>query len=311
MCGSISSMRSIVLLCGLLLFAQQPPFRSGVELVRIPLSLSRGPEASISMDGLTDAHFSVFEDGVPQAVSLFERHSVPIRLCILLDISHSMLNTGVARLSTGAYGHIVNLLGPADALSVVTFAMSSSVALPWTAADRAARLPLQLRSQGGTAIIDAVRRALRQIDKATPGRPLILVITDGGENASDSPLSEIVETRIQSEAEIYAFRIAGLPSVTPPSVTQGRARGQGPALQTVDVLPQLVSDSGGLIYDIATDTDVPAVSKRFVDEIRSQFTLGYTPTRPFDGRYRRIKVEMKVPGYTIRHRNGYLALQTR
>jgi Mg-chelatase subunit ChlD len=174
-------MRTALLLVGLLLSAQQLVFRSGIQLVRIPVSLSQGPEATTSADALTTANFVVFEDGVEQQVSLFERQSVPVRICILLDISHSILEPRAARLSTGAYGHVVTLLAPSDEVSVVTFAMNSSVAVPWTAADKAAGMQLRLKSQGGTAIIDAVRTALRQIDKSKPGRPLILVITDGGE----------------------------------------------------------------------------------------------------------------------------------
>jgi Mg-chelatase subunit ChlD len=129
---------------------------------------------------------------------------VAVRVCVLLDISHSMVEPRAARLSTGAYGHVVTLLSPSDEVSVVTFAMSSSVAVAWMSADRAARTPLRLKSQGGTAIIDAIRTAMRQIDRAKRGRPLILVITDGGENASATPLSELVATRRQSESEIYA-----------------------------------------------------------------------------------------------------------
>jgi hypothetical protein len=69
-------MQTALLLFGLLLSTQQPVFRSGVQLVRIPLSLSQGPEATTSADALTTANFTVFEDGVPQQVSPFEHHSV-------------------------------------------------------------------------------------------------------------------------------------------------------------------------------------------------------------------------------------------
>lgn len=293
-----------------MLLLGQPTFRSGVELVRIPVNVERSADAAIPPDSLTAASFTVLEDGVPQQVSLFERESLPLRLCIVLDISHSMMDPRAARLSTGAYGHAITALGAADEVAVITFAMTSSRVMSWTPAAKAASMPLRLRTDGGTAILDAVKRAMKELDTSKPGRPVILVITDGGENASFTGLGELVRSRIQSEAQIHGFQIAGAPTVTPTSVT-GRRRpltDSQTGVKTIDVLPKVVSDGGGVIHNINTDLDVPAATKKLFDEIRNQYTLGYTPAKPFDGKYRRVKVEMKAPGYSVRHRSGYLAV---
>ena len=61
-----------------------------------------------------------------------------------------------------------------------------------------------------------------------------------------------------------------------------------------------------MIYNIDTEEDVPEAANKLVDELRNQYTLGYVPTKAFDGKYRRVKVEMNVPGYSVRHRSGYL-----
>ena len=277
-------MRSVTLLLAILLLGQ-PTFRSGVEVVRIPVTLERSGDAAAALDTLTSANFTVFEDGVPQQVSLFERQSLPLRVCIVLDISHSMMDPLASRLSTGAYGHAITALAPADEVAVITFAMSSSRVMSWTPAAKAAAIPLKLKTDGGTAILDAVKRAMRELDSAKPGRAVILVITDGGENASFSGLNEIVRTRIQSEALIYGFQIAGNPTVTPTVIT-GRRRpvtDKQAGLKTIDVLPTVVSESGGMIYTIKSDADVPAAATKLFEELRSQFTLGYVPLRQFDG----------------------------
>jgi Ca-activated chloride channel family protein len=301
-------MRSVSLLLATLLVGQ-PTFRSGVDLVRIPMNLERSADATIPPDALTAASFTVLEDGVPQQVSLFERESVPLRLCIVLDISHSMMDPRASRLSTGAYGHAITALRAADEVAVITFAMSSSRIMSWTPAAKAAAMPLRLRTDGGTAILDAVKRAVKEFDTSTPGRPVILVITDGGENASFTGVNELVASRIQSEAQIHGFQIAGAPTVTPPSVTGRRPlTDKQTGVKTIDVLPKVVSDAGGVIYNITTAADVPAATKQLFDELRTQYTLGYTPARPFDGKYRRVRVEMNAPGYTVRHRGGYLAM---
>ena len=98
--------------------------------------------------------------------------------------------------------------------------------------------------------------------------------------------------------------------MTPTSVT-GRRRpltDKQTGVKTIDVLPKVVSDAGGVIYNINTETDVPAATKKLFDELRNQYTLGYTPAKPFDGKYRRVKVEMNAAGYSVRHRSGYLAM---
>lgn len=297
-------MRGASLIVALLFVGPQPAFRSSVELVRIPVRLLRTSDAAIPLDHLSVADFSIFDDGIRQSPSLFERESVAVRVCVLLDISHSMLEPRATRLSTGAYGHVVTLLSQSDEVSVVTFAMNSVVAVPWMSADKAARTPLRLKSQGGTAIIDAIKTAMRQMDRAKPGRSLILVITDGGENASATRLSELVATRRQSESEIYAFKIAGSPTTTPAGVT---TTGTAINMPADDVLPQLVGDSGGVIYGITEEADVPLVAKRFLDEIHQQYTLAYEPSRPPDGKYHQLRVEMNTQGYDVRHRGGYLA----
>jgi VWFA-related protein len=305
-------MRILSSVLGLSTLLQPQVFRSGVELVRIPISLAQVDPRTSPASSLGLADFSILEDGVRQEIALFERESMPVRVCILLDISHSMLATTAARLSTGAYGHVISLLAPSDDVSVVTFAMHNDVRMPWRSASKAADYPLQVKSEGGTAIVDAIKTGLRQIDKAPSGRSIILVITDGGENASAAALSDVVATRRQSETEIYAFKVAGTPGASP--VIRLRGPGGRPVSKpqpTIDVLPQLVAESGGLIYDITNDAEVPASAKNFVDDIRVRYTLAYTPRKPFDGKYRRITVETSAAGYGVRHRSGYLASQVK
>ena len=176
-------MRTISLLA--MGFLGQPTFRSGVELVRIPVHLERTTDAEPNPpETLIAANFTILEDGVPQQVSLFERESLPLRVCVVLDVSHSMMDPLASRLSTGAYGHVITALGTADEVAVITFAMTSSRVMSWTPAAQAASVQLRLRTDGGTAILDAVKRAMKELDSSKPGRPVILVITDGGENAS-------------------------------------------------------------------------------------------------------------------------------
>lgn len=308
--------------------AQQPAFKSGVELVRIPVNVA-AVDATAVVGQLAAGDFSITEDGVAQEVAVFERESLPISLCVVLDVSESMGQSMVARLTTNALRDVVNSLADGDELAVITFAADVSVAVPWTAAAEARKLSLTFRNRGGTAIIDGVRAAFRQIDKSQGRRPIILVITDGGENSSRTSMSRVVATRRQSETQVYAFRIVPPP---PPKTKTVRdweriggvdevmpsapGPGAGPRPIRVapspapppDVLPGLVDDSGGFVYHLADGYDGPGVVRRFLEEIRSQYTIGYSPLKPMDGNYRRIKVETTRPDIRVRHRGGYLAL---
>lgn len=308
--------------------AQQPSFKSGVELVRIPLNVAP-TDATAALGQLAAGDFSITEDGVAQEVAVFERESLPISLCVVLDVSESMAEATVARRAMDAFRRVVNSLAEDDELAVVTFAADVSVAVPWTAAAAARKLSLTFASKGGTAIVDGVRGALRQIDKSKGRRPVILVITDGGENSSRTSLSRVVATRRQSETQLYALRIVPppppktktvynspriggvdevMPSAPAPATGPRSTRVFPSPAPPPDVLPGLVDDSGGLVYHLANDHDGPGLVRRFLEEIRSQYTIGYSPLKPMDGQYRRIKVETTRQDIRVRHRGGYLAL---
>ena len=145
------------------------------------------------------------------------------------------------------------------------------------------------------------------------------MITDGEENSSRVSISQIVKTQRQGETQVFAFNIV--------SPARG-ARGVGPSRGTgvsdptsagidglaampgnsADVLPKLIGDSGGFSYRVAAGSDAAALARAFVDDLRFQYTLGYTPLKAFDGKYRRVKIEVNKRGFRVRHRGGYLAL---
>jgi hypothetical protein len=70
----------------------------------------------------------------------------------------------------------------------------------------------------------------------------------------------------------------------------------------------LVGDSGGRIYRIATPSEVDKAADDLVEELRNQLSIAYMPSNPFDGKYRKLKVEAKPRGVSLRHRGGYLAM---
>lgn len=295
----------VLVLCTAQLAAQQPAFKSGVELIRIPVSLTQG-DKPVEPGVLTAADFKVTEDGVTQAVALFERESLPLSLCIVVDASGSMRSA--AEFAVAALRQVLTRLLPEDEVSIIAFAGHPVVVAPWTAAPDVTKLAMKLEAQGATSLNDAVVLALDVIGRARNPRPVVLLITDGGENASGTPLSQIVTTRRQSETQVYAFNI-----LTPSSLQRSIGRGPGGDMPmatsaNLAVLPQLIGDSGGFEYRVRSGMDAATLARAFLDDLRFQYTLGYTPLKAFDGKYRRVKIEVIKRGFRVRHRGGYLAL---
>jgi Ca-activated chloride channel family protein len=305
---------AIVMLAAAPVLAQQPAFKSGVELVRIPVHVTGGGQPV----QLAAADFRLTEGGAPQTITVFERESVPLSVCILLDVSASMRTSTAPALAAAAVRETTALLTPADEIAILTFASTSRVLVPWMAPGQAARLPLSVTVAGETSLFDATRAGLEMLQTARNPNPVLLLISDGGETSSKVRIEHVVKSRRQSEAQIYAFMItAGLPrpviaEQSPMSATApqsgGIVRPRASEARSGSALRMLIGDAGGTIYPFQNADGPRRAAEALVSELRNQYTLGYTPTRAFDGKYRRVKVEIKKRGFKIRHRGGYLAL---
>jgi hypothetical protein len=74
----------------------------------------------------------------------------------------------------------------------------------------------------------------------------------------------------------------------------------------VDVLPELVGHTGGRVYRAENVAQAQTAAVALVEDLRSQYTIGYAPKRPLNGTYRRLRIE-SVAGFNVRHREGYVA----
>ena len=303
----------IVMLAAATLRVQQPAFKSGVDLVRIPVHVSGGPDPA----ALHATDFKVTEAGIPQTITVFERESVSLSVCILLDVSGSMSIGTVPALASAAVRDTTALLTPADEIAIVAFASSSRVLLPWMPPGQAARMPLSVNVRGETSLFDATRAGLEMLQAARNPTAVLLLITDGFDSSSKLMLEQVVKSRRQSEAQIYAFMITAgqRPAVIAeqsPLDANAREAGSvvrpraGEARRDSD-LRMLIGDSGGTVYSFQNADGPRRAAQALVNELRNQYTLGYTSSRALDGKYRRVNVEVVKPGYRVRHRGGYLA----
>jgi Ca-activated chloride channel family protein len=273
----------------------QPAFRTSVNLVTVQVSVSTKEGSRVA--DLAAQDFRIYEDGVLQRVALVSRDAQPLSLCILLDSSPSMAGREV--LATTAIDTLLEQLGEDDEVALIMFAWKPRVVVPWTRARN-------LRSYSwfgwhlalGTSLLDAMKEALSQVEKASNPLPVILIVSDGGENTSGTRLAELVTTRRQSETAVFGLRTERAPSKTATNLSRA---------MTVDFLPDLVGDSGGTVYRARDAAGAELAAGTFLDELRTQYTVGYAPKRAPDGRYRTLKVETTNPSFVVRYRGGYLA----
>jgi VWFA-related protein len=146
-----------------------------------------------------------------------------------------------------------------------------------------------------TALYDAVAAALEHLKKGNRDKKVLIVISDGGDNASKHNLSQIMAMAGRSEAIIYAI---GVFDVADPD-------------RNPRVLKRLAKATGGEAFLPGSVTDVVPICERIARDIRSQYTIAYVPAngKP-DGLYRGIQVKAAPLGrasLSVRTRTGYYA----
>jgi VWFA-related protein len=274
----------------------QPRFRAAVDLVTVPVTVM-AKDSTRRVGELGPADFRVFEEGVAQQVTLVSHEPRALSVCLLVDSSPSMAS-GRQPLAIRTIDTLLKGLAPADEAMMFFFAARFRTVFPWTPAPQLKPVSwLEWRLSLGTALIDALKEGLRQVEQAHNPLPVLVVVSDGGENVSGTSLATLVATRRQSETPIYGISTELAPSRYAPPVNRAFA----------NFLPQVVGDSGGTILRVRTPEEGESAALSLLEELRSQYTLGYASKWPPDGKYRRLRVEAVDPNLTVRHRAGYLA----
>lgn len=241
---------------------------------------------------LRQENFEVYEDGVRQAVRLFQHEDIPVTVGVVVDHSGSM-RAKMAEVIAGARA-FVGHSNPADEMFVVNF--NERV----TAGARFTNRPDELAAEigrapvtGKTALYDAVAVAQERIRGGARAKKALVVISDGGDNASARTLAQVLKTAAQSDTVIYTV-----------GIFSGEDEDRNP-----DVLRQLARATGGDAFFPGELTDVVAVCEGIARDIRNQYTLGYVSTNAADnGGSRAIRVVARSGkrSLVVRARSGYL-----
>ena len=279
--------------------AQQPPaFRSGIDVVSLNVTVT--DEVQRYITNLEQPNFLVFEDGVKQDVTYFNRSQLPIALALLLDTSASMEDK-IATAQEAAVGFAKRLRAQ-DVAQVIDFDSRATIVQTFTNDATALERAIRGTAAGGsTSMYNAIYIALKEMKKVRAAstdeirREAIVVLSDGEDTSSLLPFEEVLDLAKRSETSIYTIGIRS----RDPSGMRGFKEAEF-------VLRQLAQETGGRSFFPSTAAELPAIYSLISDELSAQYTLGYSSKNVRrDGAWRRIVVRTDRQNAVARTKQGY------
>jgi VWFA-related protein len=271
--------------------------RSDAYEVRLNATVLDGNGQSI-LDLKKDA-FHVYEDGVPQTIVSFRHEDLPVSLGILIDSSGSMYDKRAS--VDQASLDLVKLSNQQDEAFVVDFSWEAFIDQDFTSDINKLKDGLgYIKSSGGTALYDALVASADYLTKnAKHPKQVLLVITDGEDNASTATLEQAVR-RIQDLDGPVIYCVGLL---------FGDDTNKSESRHAKRVLETLAEQTGGLAYFPRNLKEVGPIAAEVAEDIRTQYTISYRSTKsPALGGYRQVHVDAKEKGYSrlqVRTRTGY------
>jgi Ca-activated chloride channel family protein len=267
---------------------------ASANLVVLPVSVTDAHGTFIQ--GLKQEDFRVFEDGQLQRLQVFEEQDAPVTVGLIVDHSRSMgskLRDVVAAVAT-----FTKSSNPQDEMFVVDF--NDDVTVEIMKGKAFSNDPKELSealtavsARGRTALYDAVSEGLQHLHYAHRDKKALIIISDGGDNASHIKYSQVREQARQSQALIYSIALVGYDQDE----------------ENPGVLRKLCKDTGGIAYFPEKGESVTEVAKQIARDLREQYTLGYVPqSLNRAGKFRKVEVKLATSAHgkaRIRTRPGY------
>jgi Ca-activated chloride channel homolog len=275
---------------------QRPTISVETDLVMLPVTVVDRDGAFVT--GLSREHFAVYDDGVLQPIQFFTSDAMPATVGILIDCSSSMrarrAEVTAAATAFGASAH------PLDELFTMNFNEMVWPGLPHGVAfsqsvDQLHHALARAPAVGMTALYDAVARSLDHLRLGTRDRRALIIVSDGGDNASTQTLASVLERARREGAAMYAVTLVD------PDAHDAKPH----------VLKRLARETGGDVFTPRRVDDVMKAFARIADEIRTGYMLGFTPSSEGGG-FHQVRVTVNAGDgrpLTVRTRAGYHAGQ--
>jgi VWFA-related protein len=270
----------------------------------VVLHVTVADEKGQFVDDLKEGNFRVFEQKVEQKISFFSRDDVPVTMGLVIDNSGSMREKR-AQVNAAAMT-VVRTSNPQDEAFVVNFNdeyyLDTDGDFTSDQKDLDEALS-RIDTRGSTAFYDAVIGSLAHLKKGHKDKRVLLVVTDGDDDASQKSFEDAIKAAEQSNATIYAI---GVFSEDDLKTNKKMVR------HSKKVLSELAEATGGQAYFPDNLDQVTPVCEEVAREIRNQYTVGYYPTNTAkDGSFRPVDLKVIPPNgrgkLMVRTRTGYYA----
>jgi VWFA-related protein len=286
---------------------QAPVFR--VTRDTVPVFVTVTDKDNRLASGLAREDFQVFDGGKSQPLTVFDNTPQPVRLIVLLDVSGSMV--GNLTLLRAACEQLFIRLGPNDRARVGVFGKEITISPEFTRDPRqlVAALPTEIDPGAPTPLWRAVDTAMTEL-AGIDERRVILVLSDGKDTGPRKLLEkfigqlDIIERARREEVMLYGIGL--------------RSRGPMPMGPGMDIRAAMVADlpdpglgtaaleTGGGYFEIRPRDDLGAAFARVIDELHSQYMLGFSPPAR-DGKEHKIEVKVTKKDLKPRARKSYVA----
>lgn len=269
-----------------------------VEVPLVSLDVVVSDEKGDIFTGLNKANFRVSEDGVQQPITNFSTPEAPITSVLLVEFS-----------SRGIYGYpvysanavtwadaFVRLLKREDWVALVSFDMRTRIEVDFTQDKRAVHSYLAGMMMPGfheSNVFDALIETLDNL-KDVKGRKSIVMLASGVDTFSKHTLDQTLKRVKQTDVTIYPIGVGEFLA----TLREGSNpfRSDMTYLQGKNQMTEFARLTGGRAYFPRFDGEIPSDMQEIAGMLRSQYSLGYTPTNQArDGKYRKIKVDVVGP----------------
>ncbi len=289
---------------------QLPTIKVEVDVVNI-LCTVRDNNGGLVAD-LTKDDFIIMEDGRPQEIRYFAREAdVPLTIGLLVDVSKSQ-EALIEVERHAAHRFFSEVLRDKDLAFLISFGVDAELLQDLTGSAELLRAgleklrlnaavsgplpgPIPTGNRRGTILYDAIFLASEDMLRDEVGRKVIVVITDGVDVGSRITKARAIEAAQKADAIIYSIYYAD------PRYQQfGGGFGD---------LKDMAEETGGRVFRVRRKYPLERIFAEIQEEMRSQYSIGYTPTNPEkDGSFRKIEIRTKQKGLKVLHRKGYYAI---
>jgi VWFA-related protein len=167
----------------------------------------------------------------------------------------------------------------------------------------------------GTLLYDAVYLAGDELMSKQKGRKAVIILSDGVDHGSREGLATAIETAQRSDTVVYSILFkddegyggrGGGVMMGP--VGMGRRGGGRPREERPDgkkILEQISRETGGRMFEVSKKETVEKIYAQIEEELRNQYSLGYTPGKDAGAGYHKLHVTVKGKDLVVQARDGY------